>query len=130
MEFAARGGSGARYSWREGNPISIRPAVEGKLYPVASDKFDRTPEGVYDLSGNALEWCDDWYYDDTFSRAAEKLDQPLKDFPGPGRSPDGQERVIKGGGDGSSWNRQGVSQSDNNSMIGFRGVLRPNSIDR
>ena len=121
-EFAARGNDGAQYPWREGHPIRVRDHEE-TIFPVGTDRFDQTPEGVMDLGGNALEWCNDWYYAETFAQAADRLEQPLRDFTGPGRSPEDNARVVKGGNDFSGWNRRGVPQLDNNQKIGFRGVL-------
>ncbi|WP_144996508.1 formylglycine-generating enzyme family protein [Polystyrenella longa] len=134
-EYAARGNSGSRYPWRQGNPIWQHLQKGSRIHIVATDRFDRTPEGVFDLAGNALEWCNDWYYPDTYKLAAEKLGQPIKDFAGPGRPGDGNQRVVKGRiekvrSDWSAWNRQGISQTDSNERIGFRGVLSLSPTDQ
>ncbi len=50
--------------------------------------------GVYDLEGNVLEWCEDWYSKDYYTKSeAENPKGPAS----------GQYKVIRGG----SWNRSG-----------------------
>ncbi|MCA9040539.1 MAG: SUMF1/EgtB/PvdO family nonheme iron enzyme [Planctomycetaceae bacterium] len=122
-EYAARGNSGAQYPWRSGIPLWQQPHKGETIFPVGTDRFDRTPEGIFDLADNALEWCNDWYYPDTYQQAAQSLNQPIRDFPGPGRPADNSVRVVKGGGDWSAWNRQGVPQTETDKRVGFRGIL-------
>ncbi len=89
-EFAARGKDGRRYPW-EGDPnpdddhanfaMSVGHPTPVGIYPLGG-----TPEGVQDLAGNVLEWCEDW-----FGRYAEN---PVKNPGGPVR---GDYRVLRGG---------------------------------
>jgi formylglycine-generating enzyme required for sulfatase activity len=59
--------------------------------PVGAFRSDRSPEGVFDLAGNAMEWTADWF--DERYYAMMPATNPL----GP---PNGKERVIRG----ASWN--------------------------
>jgi sulfatase modifying factor 1 len=82
-EFAARGGQAGRlYAWGD----ELKPGgkwmaniYEGKfpvqdtgedgfagLAPVA--QYAPNPYGLYDIAGNAWEWCSDWYRPDTYAR--------------------------------------------------------------
>jgi formylglycine-generating enzyme required for sulfatase activity len=88
-EYAARGGQtgeghvGAvdHYAWHSGNS-------NGSIHPVKQ----KSPNGLglYDMLGNAWEWCSDWYGPYTIDRK--------KDPKGPSTS---NRRANRGGG----WNR-------------------------
>ena len=92
-EYAARGGSkskGYKYSgsdnigdvaWYDGNSDSQTHAVASK---TANEL------GIYDMSGNVWEWCQDWYDANYYSAS------PVSDPTGPAS---GLRRVIRG----SSW---------------------------
>lgn len=123
-EHAARGNDGAKFPWREGFPVWNQTDKHQLITTVASEKLDRTPEGIFDLSGNALEWCSDWYYENTFEIAADKLSQPITQFTGPRKKPREEWRVVKGGGeDWSAWTRRGIGQKEKVANLGFRCVL-------
>jgi formylglycine-generating enzyme len=94
-EYAARGGvnweddyrySGCHeeseltdYAWYDDNSGSQTHEVETKL---------PNQLGIYDMSGNVYEWCNDWYDYDYYE--SSPLDNPL----GPGS---GSDRVRRGG---------------------------------
>lgn len=123
-EYAARGGqknkTGSKYSWS--NAVDKMAWFEGnsngKTHPVK----ERQPNGLglYDMSGNVWEWCEDWYDKKYYSNSP-------KDNPQGPRS--GSARVLRGG----SWNRSArlcrVSSrrcndpSSRNYSFGFRLVL-------
>lgn len=90
-EFAARGGNESKrdmdvndsyfekYVWYEKNS-------KGKLHQVASKQPNEL--GIYDMVGNAGEWCADWYSEDYYSTSPETNPQgPLS----------GELHVVRGG---------------------------------
>ena len=87
-EFAARGTDGRKYPWGDEEPTCDRANFQecGSTLRAAREGRAQTPEQVYDLAGNAWEWCRDWSGDYT---AAERKD-PL----GPAT---GSARVVRGG---------------------------------
>lgn len=124
-EYAARGGNKATtqtlYSgsntigdvaWYGGNSSSSTQIVAGKKANVL---------GLYDMSGNLYEWCNDWYdWYDSYSSS------PQTDPTGPSG---GSNRVLRGG----SWYlnatycrvayRNGSSVTNRNSYYGMRLAL-------
>ena len=94
-EYAARGGLiGKRYPWGDeithdhanwGNTVSGKDKWN-RCAPVGS--FDPNGYGLYDMVGNVLEWCSDWYDPDYYSNS------PLRNPQGPST---GEWRVLRGG---------------------------------
>jgi formylglycine-generating enzyme len=96
-EKAARGPNGLLWPWgnqdkqgaaNTGNPDSVEYTA-----PVASFSQDRSPYGVYDMDGNAMEWVTDWYAEDAYKDRA----------PNPKGSENGLYKVIRG----ASWGTMG-----------------------
>ncbi|MDP6598855.1 MAG: formylglycine-generating enzyme family protein, partial [Candidatus Poribacteria bacterium] len=104
-EYAARGGRvGKRYPWGDDHKVARDYAnyqgTGGKdkwgrtTAPVGS--FKPNDYGLFDMSGNVWEWCQDWYGSDYYSKS------PAKNPPGPGT---GRSRVLRGG----SWLNRSTS---------------------
>ena len=101
-EYAARGGKYSRGYKYSGSNNSDEVAWYGtnsgdKTHPVATKKANEL--GLYDMSGNVLEWCNDWY-GDYHSNSQTNSTGPSQ----------GEYRVLRGG----SWdfNDGGVRVSD------------------
>jgi formylglycine-generating enzyme required for sulfatase activity len=93
-EFAARGGVNPQrfdYSgsdrlqdvaWYFGN-------AQGTLHPPGQKQANAL--GIYDMSGNASEWCQDWYQEKGYKRTRNR----------PGSL--GREKVLRGGAWGTAY---------------------------
>jgi formylglycine-generating enzyme required for sulfatase activity len=120
-EYAARsGGKDEEYAgasdvdavaWHDGN--SGR-----KTHPVAQKRANGL--GLYDMSGNVYEWCQDWYDEEYYRNS------PRNNPQGPSS---GSYRVARGGswnyiaGDCRSANRSRDSPGGRYGSLGFRLVL-------
>jgi eukaryotic-like serine/threonine-protein kinase len=138
-EYACRAGTVSRYYngenpedlikianvWdaaaKEKDPTAINNlnSSDGWAFTSPVGRFRPNNFGLYDMIGNAAEWCSDWYDEDYYSKSPEP--DPL----GPAA---GSVRVIRGGG----WSHYPVScrcaargrfgPARCNSRIGFRVV--------
>jgi sulfatase modifying factor 1 len=96
-EKSSRGPQGLLYPWgnadrpgaaNTGNPDPFEFTSPGGSFPL-----DRSPYGVYDTAGNAMEWVADWYQEQAF----------MDTKPNPKGPDGGQFKVIRG----SSWETLG-----------------------
>lgn len=127
-EKAARGTDGRTYPWGEGidcgkanyqfsDKANFIYICVGGTSPVGSYESGKSPYGLYDMAGNALEWVNDEFNNRYYQESP--LSNPLG--PNPGSS-----RVLRGG----SWSsddfevrssiRRGNTPNDSSNFVGFR----------
>ena len=122
-EKAARGTDQRAYPWGdrfvEGERCNSNEIV-GTTTPVDEFPDGRSPYGVWDMAGNVLEWCSD-YYDEEYYRHS-----PQANPKGPAG---GQERTVRGGtfADARSalrtTHRAGHAEDHARDDVGFRCVM-------
>jgi len=134
-EYAARGGTTTPFPYGE----TIAPGLENynwetayakgptqtreKEYLVKVGSFVANPFGLYDMLGNASEWCEDWLDDYPTAGKGEQVD--------PTGPTEGFRHVVRGGDYGSSAfrcrpaSRAGILPAFRPSIsVGFRLVRR------
>jgi formylglycine-generating enzyme len=116
-ERAAQGPRGWPYPYGEAFSASVIHASPKSLSSVDKHYHGRSLEGVFDLTGNAWEWCLDWYHRKSY------LESDVKDPTGPEA---GDAKVIRGGydaelkGSGSAFFRSFMRPEMTHDYVGFR----------
>ena len=127
-EYACRAGTTTRFYLGNRDPKDLiciyyktkkdrlDQMVRTSAEPVG--RFPANPFGLFDISGNVWEWCQDWYDPDYYSKS------PVDDPQGPAS---GRDHVIRGGawdcGRVSSKSTVRTGTSDATLPVGFRVVL-------
>jgi formylglycine-generating enzyme required for sulfatase activity len=125
FEKAARGPHSLRTPWGDGRAVWSVPRTPETLTVTGAFANDRSPYGIYDLAGNAREWCSDLYSENAHRDAVASSSQTPRNWQGPKKVPNTNLRVVKGNGaDWSAWIRQGREIGKGHSDVGFRCVLR------
>lgn len=124
-ELAARGPNSYRYPWGNDRPIWEKPRTLGQIDPVGSYRADVSPFGIFDMAGNAREWCEDIFSAEYYASAKERDGSAIRNPQGPRTNPNLLTRVAKGGkSDWDLWHRAGESMQHRNEGMGFRCVLK------
>ena len=115
-EYAARGGSNSRgYKYSGSNNIGSVAWYDGNSGNTTHAVGTKSPNelGIYDMSGNVWEWCQDWYSSNYYSNSPQRNPQ------GP---TSGSYRVYRGG----NWSRSAkscrVSTRDINPVFRYYGL--------
>ena len=124
-EYAARGGKQYKYGTDDGTIDKSKANFDYVLpdgYPVDVGSYPANPYGLYDMSGNLWEWCNDWYDD----YSSDSVSNPTGALTG-------SDRVVRGGG----WHFDAIScrsavrgpgsPGDGFGAVGFRVVVRKTS---
>ncbi len=125
-ERAARGEGAFPHPWGTGRAIWSEPRKRDTITAVKSFGTDVSPFGIFDLAGNAREWCLD-HWSPTAFVAAHKTSArtQLRNWKGPRAADPVNFHVVKGNGPGwYTWYREGMDATLHHPNVGFRCVLR------
>jgi formylglycine-generating enzyme len=60
-EYACRGGRNYQYGTDDGTLSITKANFQGVGHLVDAGSYPANPYGLYDMCGNAWEWCHDWF---------------------------------------------------------------------
>lgn len=124
-ERAARGELAFNHPWGNGRAIWREARGPDDISPVKSFRTDVSPFGIYDMAGNAREWCVDRYSPTAFADALKSSSGPLRNWKGAPKAQPADFHVVKGNGPNwEAWYRVGMNATQRHANIGFRCVLR------
>jgi formylglycine-generating enzyme required for sulfatase activity len=124
-ERAARGEAAFDHPWGNGRAIWKRARGFDQIDPVKSFRTDVSPFGIYDLAGNAREWCVDHYSPTAFADALKASNGQLRNWKGPRTGQQENSHVVKGNGPHwDAWYRAGMNGLGRHPDVGFRCILR------
>jgi formylglycine-generating enzyme len=124
-ERAARGEGTFDHPWGNGRAIWKQARSQADIGPIKSFPTDVSPFGIYDLAGNAREWCLDRYSPSAFADASKSSSHQLRNWKGPRLAIQAEFHVVKGNGPHwDAWYRQGLNATQRHPDVGFRCVLR------
>ncbi len=124
-ELAARGLDSYPYVWGTTRAVWPSPRTLGQIDPVGYFPTDCSVFGIYDMAGNAREWCQDFYHESAYADAHANDGSPLTNWLGPNRASVSGHRVVRGSNEGwEAWRRGSHHMSEASGDIGFRCVLR------
>jgi formylglycine-generating enzyme required for sulfatase activity len=123
-EYACRAGTETRFYWGDdpdNDEIGDYAWYDSNSNNQTHDVGQKRPNafGLYDMSGNVYEWCEDWYHN-SYEGAPDD---------GSAWDDNGSYRVLRGGSWGNRpWNCRSASRSGSNPdggdyLVGFRLVL-------
>lgn len=88
-EKAARGPEGLKYPFgRFYDRSKARIGLAWDAGPVRAGSYPPNGYGIYDMGGNVMEWCADWYLPDYYAKS------PYKNPKGPEQA---YHRIVRGG---------------------------------
>ncbi len=127
-EAACRGGSTGEYFWGESDAWEYMWYRDNSRLMIGEvGKKKPNAFGIHDASGNAVEWCLDYFTEDFYRKPEASAADPVNTkYRGSAIL-----RAVRGGSfdvpeyDCASFRRKGMNPTEGDSATGFRIVLRP-----
>ena len=102
---------------------------DGRMVITAVKMFhtDVSPFGIFDLAGNAREWCSDRWSPTAFAEAQRSSQNPPRNWTGAKTAQPAEFHTVKvNGPHWDAWYREGRIGLQRHADVGFRCVLRLN----